>query len=75
MAVCLDRWLGALCLIVPMVGGLMSAPGHELLLFQERQTPSTFGTLSVNVLLAHSVPDNVIIGQAAPTSTDLSSFA
>lgn len=47
----------------------------QSLSFQQGQTPSTFGAFPVDVLLAHFMPDNIIVCQRPPSLTDLRRFA
>lgn len=54
---------------------LVAAPGLELLLFQKRETPAALGALAVNVLLAHAVPHDVVVGQVSPSAADLGCLA
>jgi hypothetical protein len=58
-----------------MRNALVSTPRCQLLSFEKRQAPSTSGALSVDVLLAHSVPNHIVIGEITPSTTDLSGFA
>ena len=46
----------------------------EPLSLQERQTPTAFGALPVDVLFAHLDPHGIGIGQLAPSLADLSSL-
>lgn len=42
---------------------------------KQRQTPAALGTLPVNVLLAHLVPDHIVVGELSPFAAHLSRFA
>ena len=42
---------------------------------KQRQSPAALGTLSIDMLLAHLVPDNVVVGELSPFSAHLSCCA
>lgn len=54
---------------------MLLTPSNQLLLLQQRQTPSTFRAASVHVLLAHAVPYDIIVSEVAPPAADLGGFA
>jgi hypothetical protein len=47
----------------------------ESSLIQKRQSPAAFGALPVNVLLAHPVPYDVVVGHLSPSPTNFGGCA
>jgi hypothetical protein len=62
-------------MLMMLMGLDMTGPGHQLPLFEQWKPPSTLGALLIDVLLAHAMPDQVIVSEVAPAATDLGGLA
>jgi hypothetical protein len=49
----------------------LSLFNSQSLALEQRQTPAALGALPVDVLLAHFVPHNIVIGEGPPSLADL----
>lgn len=57
------------------LGDLFLALCTDLFLLEQRKTPSTLCALETNMLLAHPVPNHIVVSESPPALADLGSVA